>query len=123
MKIDIIIERTNTGYSAFAEQHPVFTVGSTIAEIKENIIEALNLYFSEVNIKVSENDINLKFDMSQFFEYYNVINVKALSKRIGINSSLLAQYAKGIKNPSKKQSERILYGVQSLAKELLEVRF
>ena len=39
------------------------------------------------------------------------INAKALSKRIGMNQSLLAQYIKGIKKHSVIQTKRILQGV------------
>ncbi len=42
---EIIIERTNTGYSAYAKDHPVATTGSSMAELKNNITGALNLYF------------------------------------------------------------------------------
>jgi hypothetical protein len=52
-----------------------------------------------------------------------VINVKALSERIGINQSLLAQYIKRHKKPPKRQTERILRGVQELGKELAAIKF
>jgi transcriptional regulator with XRE-family HTH domain len=57
------------------------------------------------------------------FQYYKVINAKALSERIGMNQSLLAQYIKGIKKPSVAQTKRILQGVQQIGRELSEVRF
>jgi len=52
-----------------------------------------------------------------------VIIAKAFSQRIGMNQSLLAQYIKGIKNPSPAQTKRILEGVQQIGRELSEVRF
>jgi len=58
-----------------------------------------------------------------FFDFYKVINAKALSERIGMNQSLLAQYIKGIKKPSLAQTKRILLGVQQIGQELSEVRF
>jgi len=30
MKIDMIVERTKTGYSAYAEHFPVYTVGKSL---------------------------------------------------------------------------------------------
>ena len=48
---------------------------------------------------------------------------KALSERIGMNQSLLAQYIKGIKKPSPAQTKRILSGVREIGRELSEVRF
>jgi len=43
-KIEIIVEKTKTGYSAFAEKLPVYTIGNTLEELKTNTIEAINLY-------------------------------------------------------------------------------
>ena len=35
MKIKMIVEKTKTGYSAYAENYPVFTVGKTLEELKD----------------------------------------------------------------------------------------
>ena len=67
-------------------------------------------------------DIHLELELSSFFEYYDVINAKALSERIGMNQSLLAQYINGNKKPSEAQSTRILKGVQQLGKELSAIQ-
>jgi DNA-binding transcriptional regulator YdaS (Cro superfamily) len=61
--------------------------------------------------------------MESFFNFYKVINAKALSERIGMNQSLLSQYISGIKKPSAKQAHRILQGVHQIGRELSEVRF
>ena len=88
------------------------------------MLEALNLYF-EYNGKplVNEHAIKITLDLLQFFEFYKVINAKALSERIGMNQSLLAQYIKGIKKPSATQTQRILKGVQQIGKELSAIQF
>jgi hypothetical protein len=67
--------------------------------------------------------MKIQMDLPQFFEQYKVINVKALSERIGMNQSLLAQYIKGNKKPSPAQTERILKGVHEVGKELAAVEF
>jgi hypothetical protein len=71
----------------------------------------------------TEDDLRIMLDLPQFFEFYKVINAKALSERIGMNQSLLAQYIKGIKKPSASQTNRILKGVQQVGKELAGIRF
>ncbi len=98
MKIKMIVEKTKTGYSAYAEKYPVYTVGTSLEELKANILEALNLHFEKGGKTISEKDLKITLDLPQFFEFYKVINAKALSERIGINQSLLAQYIKGIKS-------------------------
>ena len=122
-KIECIVERTNTGFSAYAAKYPVYTVGGNLEEIKVNLLEALNLYFSDKGRQVEEKDIKINLDMPQFFEFYKEINVSAFSKRAGINQSLLSQYIKGIKKPSSDQAQRILKEVNKLGRELQEVGF
>ncbi len=100
-----------------------YTVGATLDELKANIIEALNLFFQEQGKTIAETDLKITLDLPQFFEFYNVINAKELSERIGMNQSLLAQYIKGIKKPSANQTQRILEGVQQIGRELAEIRF
>ena len=123
MKIEMIIERTKSGYSAYATKFPVFTVGRTLEELKANILEAVNLYLEDEEITVTADDLRVALDLPSFFEFYNVINAKALSARIGMNQSLLAQYIKGIKKPSPAQTTRILKGVQQVGKELASINF
>ncbi len=122
-KIEIIIERTKSGFSAYAKKYPVYTVGSDLAELKENILEAINLYFEEEGKIITEADLKITLDLQQFFQFYKVINVKALSERIGMNQSLLSQYIEGSKRPSTVQNQRILKGVQQVGRELSSIQF
>ena len=122
-KIEIMVERSNTGYSAYSQNYPVATTGNDLVELKSNMIEAINLYFEENGKHVCEYDLKVTLDVAQFFTFYKVINAKAFSERIGMNQSLLAQYIKGIKKPSPVQTKRILKGVQQIGKELTEIRF
>ena len=123
-KYKFLVERTQTGYSAFIEDEniPVFTTGKDFEELKANMLEALNLYldYSEKKLVTAENIIT-KIDLPSFFEFYSVINAKALSKRINMNESLLSQYVTGKKEPSEKQINRILTGVKELGKELMQL--
>jgi predicted RNase H-like HicB family nuclease len=123
MKIKMIVEKTKTGYSAYAENYPVFTVGKTLEELKSHILDAINLHFEKQKKTVFADDLKIHLDLPQFFTFYKVINAKALSERIGINQSLLAQYIKGHKKPSHRQIERILRGVQQVGKELAAIQF
>lgn len=121
-KIKVIVERTNTGFSAYAENLPVFTTGKTISELTENMLEALNLYYEDQKTKVKAKNMNLEIDLKQFFQYYRVINASFLADRIGMNPTLLSQYVQGRKKPSDEQTEKILAGIQQIGKELSELR-
>lgn len=124
-KIPFTVEKTNTGFSAYAqdfEKYPVGTTGKNMAVLKRNILNALNLYRNHKGLKpASEADITIVLDLQQFFEYYKEINAKSLSQRIGMNQTLLSQYVNGIKKPSVKQVKKILEGVQALGKELTQL--
>ena len=100
MRIKATVEKTRTGYSAFAEDLPVYTTGKDLESLKVQIIEALNLYFEDTGRIITERDLKIQLDLPQFFSFCKVINAKALSERIGMNQTLLAQYIKGHKRPS-----------------------
>ncbi len=123
MKIEVIVEKTKTGYSAYAQKYPVYTVGTSLEELKSNIVDALNLHFEAQNKVVSDKDLKIDLDLPQFFQYFKVINIEALSERIGIDKQILLQYVNGIKKPSLTQTQRILKGVQQVGNELASVRF
>lgn len=119
----MVIEKTNTGYSAFAKDYPVATVGDTAEDLFNNMLEAMGLYFEEANSarKLTLEDLKITLDLPQFFEYYKVINTKALGERIGLNQTLLSQYINGHKKPSLKQVQKILQGIRDLGRELMQV--
>jgi predicted RNase H-like HicB family nuclease len=118
-KILVIIEKTKTGFSAYAEDYPVYTTGTTINELLENSNEAFALYFEDTKKEI--RPIYFEIDLKQFFQYYKVLNSKALAEKIGMNPTLLSQYVRGHKKPSEKQSRRILYGINKIGQELAEM--
>ncbi len=117
-RIVAVVEKTDTGFSAFAKYFPVYTTGKTMTELQNNIIDSLNFYFEDVKKQVSFDDINLEIDLKQFFQYYRVINAKYLAERIGMNTTLLSQYVQGRKKPSLRQTEKILNGINEIGREL-----
>lgn len=124
-KIEITITKEDTGYSATAtiDNNFIGTQGETLDELKEMILEAVNLTFEEKGITYKIDEIGFEYDLESFFHFYKVINAKALSQRIGMNQSLLSQYITGTKKPSKAQVRKILSGVQQIGRELSEVSF
>jgi hypothetical protein len=124
-KTNVIVVKEGVGYSATSNIYNKFvaTEADTFEDLKAGILEAINFTFEKDDIEYTLNDIQFEFDLESFFDFYRVINAKALSERIGMNQSLLAQYIKGIKKPSPAQTKRILMGVQQIGRELTEVRF
>lgn len=121
-KIAITVEKTETGYSAYTDDMSVFSTGKDIAELHANLLEALNLAYEEAGYTVSATNLKLHLDLQQFFQHYKVLNANFLARRIGMNPTLLSQYVRGIKQPSAKQTDKIVRGIQSIGKELAELR-
>lgn len=124
-KIAFIVEKTSTGYSAYAkdfEACPVGTTADTLAELKVNVVDALNSFNIVQGLKEATiNEVVIQLDIAQFFDYYSIINANALGERIGMNKTLISQYINGKKQPSNKQVMKIMEGIKSLGKELTEL--
>jgi predicted RNase H-like HicB family nuclease len=126
-KPEIVMQVTkeDTGYSAHTNigENFIGTQGETMEELKEMAEDAVNLTFEDNGWKYTRDEIKYEYDLESFFGFYQVINAKALSERIGMNQSLLSQYIKGKKKPSPTQTRRILNGVKQIGRELSEVSF
>ena len=120
-KIKLIVEKTDTGFSAFSDDYPIFTTGRTIPELIDNAFEAANLYFEDDNVKLTHENFKFEIDFKQFFQYYKVLNSKFLADKIGMNPTLLSQYVQGHKKPSDKQTEKILFGIHQIGQELSDI--
>jgi predicted RNase H-like HicB family nuclease len=122
-KIAVTVEKTSTGYSAYADHENVFSTGKDIPELYKNLVEALNLAYEDEGVEVTTDNLKLHLDLKQFFQYYRVLNANFLAQRIGMNPTLLSQYVRGKKMPSEKQTNKILMGIQSIGRELAELSF
>lgn len=123
-KIKVTITKENKGYSAHAlvKNNFIASEAESFKELLTNILGAIDFTFENQGFKYSLEEIQFIYDLESFFDYYKVINAKALSERIGMNQSLLAQYIKGIKKPSIAQTKRIMTGIQQIGLELSEVQ-
>jgi hypothetical protein len=123
--IKFTVGKTSTGFDGYYEKDGTIvavTTGATIAELKQNALEAYNLYASESGRKeITAESITFEYDLASFFEMYPVINASGLSARLGINKTLLSQYINGNKKPSAKQVQKILGEVKAIGKELSEL--
>ena len=120
-KIKMIVEKTDTGFSAYSVDYPIFTTGKSISDLISNAYEASNLYYADQQIKIAQDNVKFELDFRQFFQYYKVINSKFLADKIGMNATLLSQYVSGNKKPSKSQTEKILMGIRQIGQELAEI--
>lgn len=117
-KVGIVIEKTKSGFSAYAEKLPIYTTGKNMAELIGNAYEATQLYFEDNKKTSSKFIIHYQIDFKQFFQYYRVLNAKVIAEKIGMNPTLLSQYVQGKKKPSQQQTERIINAIHEIGVEL-----
>lgn len=123
-KIKITVEKTATGFSAYASDYPgVVSVGHTWEDIQIQFKEAFVLHIEGMaeDGEAVPTDYTLEFclDIPQFFQHYKVFNVTALANYLGLNPQLLHQYKDGHKQVSGKTSKKIIAGLHHFADELL----
>jgi len=122
-KINMTLEKTSTGFSAYAKSYPIFTTGISMPDLINQAYEAAQLYFEEEKIIISLKQIVFEIDFAQFFQHYKVLNAKFLAEKIDMNPTLLSQYIQGHKKPGPNQTAKILSGIQQIGQELSELNF
>ncbi len=126
-----IIETAENNYSAFIEGvDGIVATGSTIEEIKTNLIDALDVFVEtsrEMGLEVPEElngdyEIRFSMDVKSLLTYYEGIFTKSgLERLTGINQKQLWHYAKGKSIPRRAQVEKIEKALHRLGAELLSV--
>ena len=70
-------------------------------------------------VDVENMDVEFVYDLVGFFEHKKYLNLSAVAEKVGINRSLMAQYAAGIKYPSQERAEQIEKVIHELGRDLL----
>jgi predicted RNase H-like HicB family nuclease len=132
-KLKVVVEKTNTGYSAFLPDVPgIASVGDTFEELRDNIKEAIDLYMEVTKeygdeipaALLGEYSLEFKFDIQAFMEWMSkVMSQRGLSEVATINESLLSQYAHGKRKPGPKQLKRIETALHRFADDLHAISF
>ena len=116
----LIIEKGEDGFWGRIEDNEslITSFGETIDRLRSSMMEAMELYFEELEKPIPKYEFELVMDIQEFFIINDFINISTLAKRIGMNSSLLRQYAKGIKFPSLKQVNKIENAIRKIGYQL-----
>ena len=127
-----VIESLENNYSAYiVGLDGVVATGSTIDEIQQHLIEAVNDYVETCRqLKCTipeqlEGDFKIEFSMdvkSLLTIYSGIFTKSGLERLTGINQKQLWHYANGISTPRRAQAERIESALHRLGSELLSVR-
>lgn len=132
-KITAIIEKATDGsYSIYLPKvEGVYGSGTTEQEAKDELMEAIDSAreYAEENgwngyeALKGKYELEYRYDLSGFFLAFDIFDVSALAKRIGINASLMRRYKNGKAYISDLQKKRIEEGIHHIASELSTVRF
>ncbi len=131
MKFKVSIEKQSDGrYIAYNTNVKGFSLsgtGATVNEARQAFVEAMNEVLEtyeegeEIPTCLTSEPI-FKFDPASLFEYYNVINVSAFARRIGINDALMRQYKRGTAYISDAQLQRIEDGIHAIGHEFSNLK-
>ena len=132
-KVKAIIGKSKTGFIIMMEGFDLaMSYGDTIEEAKRDFEKFPKEYIkisteSGKAIPAELNGGQLEFeyvyDLSGFFAHYNFISPTKMARRIGINTSLMRQYASGIAYVSYSKKKQIEREIHSIGKEFLTVSF
>ena len=125
------IESLENNYSAYIESiDGVVATGSTIAEIKENLIDAIDDFVEtcgSLGCEVPDalkGDYTLEFSMdvkSLLTLYQRIFTKSGLERLTGINQKQLWHYANGSSVPRRAQVLKIENALHRLGNELLSL--
>lgn len=71
--------------------------------------------FKDDGIEASELEIEYRFDVGSLFSFYDFVNIAGVAREIGINPSVMRQYAIGTRKPSTERKAEIMTGFKRLA--------
>jgi hypothetical protein len=67
-------------------------------------------------------DFDVAHDLTAVFSEKTYLNLSVVAQKLGINRSLMAQYAAGTKFPSTERAEAIEKAIHELGRDLLKLR-
>lgn len=71
--------------------------------------------FKDDGIEAPELEIEYRFDVGSLFSFYDFVNIAGVAREIGINPSVMRQYAIGTRKPSTERKAEIMTGFKRLA--------
>ena len=129
--LNVIIERTENNFSAYLQEvDGIIAVGNSVAEIKQCILESIEVLIEsckELDCEIpqellGEYTLSFKMDVKSVLHFYSSIFTKAALERItGINQKQLWHYASGERIPRAQQAIKLENALHKLGEELLSI--
>lgn len=130
-KIIVAIGKSADHYGAYSKNcDGIYAGGDNVAEVKENVINAISLIKSEYpedripEILKGEYEIIYEYDVPSFLQYYSkIFSLAGLERLTGVNQNQLSHYISGFRKPGPKTNEKIKKSLHELGKELSQIEF
>ena len=130
MNVAAIIERTDNGYYSIACDAKIGNFclggfGQNVEEAKSDfnsiVKEAQEEYIrqhGERPTDLANVEVEYKYDLQSFFNYFDWINISKFAKAAGINESKMRQYKVGSAFAGERTRQKILSTIQRMSAEL-----
>ena len=124
MKVIIRVEASADFLGAWAENLEGVTAGgSTMNELKKNILESIDIQKELGNIPNQDYKLVYQYDTQSLLKYYGkIFTMPALERLTGINQKQLHHYIMGKSTPREQTKNKIETALHTLGRELLAVR-
>ena len=128
-KIIMIIEKSKDFFDAYSDNcDGIYAAGDSVQAVKEDAMRAIegikrNLPEDRWPKQIKgEFEIEWKFDVPSFLEYYgDYLSLAGLQRMTGINQKQLSNYLHHRAVPRQKQADRIINGLHNFAREILSI--
>jgi hypothetical protein len=130
MKIIATIERNDNNFYAITSEDVIAGChfggyGYSVQEAKTDFFEGIQESLDTArelgkNVSVNAKDIQVEFryDIPSFFNYFDFINVSQFAKKAGINESKMRAYKSGVATASERTVKKILLTIKSIGAEM-----
>lgn len=134
MKIVGTIERNDSNYYQISSDDEIMGhcfggYGYSVAEAKSDFLksieEAKEMIVEDgyaIPTEADHIEVEFRYDIPSFFNYFDWINISAFAKKAGINESKMRAYKAGVASASENTLNKIFSTVKAMGSELSSVK-
>lgn len=131
MKITGIIERNDNNYFMISSEEEICSCsfggyGYSVKEAKDDFMKCIE-EMREISMEEGKEfptdiEVEFRYDIPSFFNFFDFINISRFAARAGINESKMRQYKTGTCSASEATINRIAKTINEIGEELQAVR-
>lgn len=131
MKITAIIERNKENYFMISSDAEICECtfggyGYSVKEAKNDFLKCIEemreISLEEGKVFPGDLEVEFKYDIPSFFDFFDFINISKFAVRAGINESKMRQYKTGAAFASETTTKKIMDTINQIGVEFQAVR-